>query len=167
MGFFEKMFKGQQPPKAEQAQAPQEAVVQEEQIKTEEASAEGVVNENKEAKEDNKEGKSEKEAGVESKEDGPAGFEMSQALNSSLDKLVSACASGSPIDIDQALSRCGSALSEYKGNRFKDSDASISALNSFQKAINGANKNFFLGMRKNTVMLQIGVLEQTLNNLID
>lgn len=167
MGFFEKMFKAPVAPKTEPVQAPQEVIAQEEQVKTEENLAEGVNNENKEAKEEVKEIEPGKEGGVESKEDGPANFEMSQSLKSSLDKLVNACASGSPIDIDQALSRCNSALSEYKGNRFKDSDASISALSSLQKAINGANKNFFLGMRKNTVMLQVGMLEQTLNNLID
>ncbi len=167
MGFFgEKLFGKKAAPAAEKA--PAEAKTEDvnessEDLKKVEAANE-ATSEKEEAEKTVENAKTEE---GEKSPEGPASFEISSALSSSLDKLVNACASGSPIDIDQALSRCSSALSEYKGQRFKDSDASITVLRSLQKAVNGANSNFFLGMRKNTVMLQVGALEKTFNNLID
>lgn len=164
MGFFgEKMFGKKPAPVAEKIGSEQKTEAVENTQNVEDL--EGSENlENKESEKGIEENKAEE---TEKKEDGPAGFEMSKNLTTALEKLVNSCASGSPMDIEASLIKCDSALAEYKGKRFKDSDDSLSALQSLQKAINNSNKNFFLGMRKNTVMLQIGTLEKRINNLID
>lgn len=162
MGFFgEKMFGKKPAPAAEKVA--QEVKNEASESKNEETSEKA---ENLEKGESEKSAEAPKAEEGEKKPEGPVSFEMSPALSGSLDKLVKACSSGSPMDVEGALMACENAISAYKGKRFQDSDASISALTSMQNAINSTNKNFFLGASKGTVMLRIGMLEKKINNLL-